>query len=75
MGRYAASSCLADAGAVGGGAMTAESALAKLRYLLSLGLPPGDVRRLIQVDLRGELSEGAASARLPQPLPATRREL
>lgn len=75
LGDYAASSCLAEAGAVGGGDMTAEAALAKLRYLLSLGLPPGDVRRLIQVDLRGELSEGTASTRPSEAMPAARREL
>lgn len=67
---YAASSCLAEAGAVGGGDMTAEAALAKLRYLLSLGLPPADVRRLIQVDLRGELSMGVHPPPVPLAPPA-----
>lgn len=65
LGSYAASSCLAEAGAVGGADMTAEAALAKLRYLLSLGLPPGDVRRLMPVDLRGELTPPAPAPSRP----------
>lgn len=63
LGGYAAGSCLAAAGAVGGADMTAEAALAKLRYLLSLGLPPADVRRLMPLDLRGELTEQSPAAR------------
>jgi L-asparaginase len=36
--------------------MTTEAALAKLTYLLSKDLPREEIRRLMQVDLRGELT-------------------
>lgn len=53
---YSTGRALADAGVVPGADMTPEAALTKLAWLLSLGLPPDEVRRLVAVDLRGELS-------------------
>lgn len=56
---YAAGRALADAGVVGGRDMTAEAALTKLQWLLSRpGLSIDEVRRLVPVDLRGELTPG-----------------
>lgn len=56
LGIYKAGSALVEAGAVSGGNMTTEAALAKLTYLLSKELPREEIRRLMQVDLRGELT-------------------
>ena len=36
--------------------MTVEAALAKLCYLISRNLRPGDIKKLIQTDMCGELS-------------------
>jgi L-asparaginase len=53
---YATGMALARAGAISGFDMTAEAALAKLRYLFSAGYTSAEVRRLMQQDLRGELT-------------------
>lgn len=56
LGTYAAGSALVEAGALSGGNMTTEAAITKLTYLLSKGLQREEIRRLIQTDLRGELT-------------------
>lgn len=52
---YEAGSRLRGAGVLSGGGMTREAALGKLHLLLGAGLPLAEVRRLVEVDLCGEL--------------------
>ncbi len=52
---YEAGSRLRGAGVLSGGGMTREAALGKLQALLGSGLPVDDVRRLVELDLCGEL--------------------
>lgn len=61
---YATGNALYDAGVIGGFDMTPEAALTKLFYLISQGLPTEEVRRSIQLDLRGELTDPTQSSRL-----------
>ena len=56
LGDYATGSALARAGIISGFDMTAEAALAKLSFLFSQNLPVDEVKRLMQTDLRGELT-------------------
>lgn len=56
LGAYETGSALVRAGAVSGGSMTTESAITKLTYLLSKGLPRNEICRLMETDLRGELN-------------------
>lgn len=56
LGDYATGSALAKAGVISGYDMTAEAALAKLSYLLSQNLSVGEIKRLMQTNLRGELT-------------------
>jgi lysophospholipase len=60
---YATGAALARAGVVGGADMTPEAALCKLAYLLSLDLPPEEVRRRVGVPLRGEMTAPGAAVR------------
>ena len=53
---YSTGRALLDAGVVSGFDMTTEAALAKLYYLFEQGLPPDEVRDLMQQNLRGELT-------------------
>lgn len=52
---YEAGSRLRGVGVLSGGGMTREAALGKLHMLLGAGLPIDEVRRLVEVDLCGEL--------------------
>jgi L-asparaginase len=52
---YEAGSRLREAGVLSGGGMTREAALGKLHALLGSGLDPSEVRRLVELDLCGEL--------------------
>ena len=56
MNGYATGNALSQCGVVGGVDMTLEAALTKLHYLLSKNLAPDEIRRLLQHDLRGELT-------------------
>ena len=53
---YATGNKLQQAGVISGFDMTVEAALTKLHYLLSKELPLAEVKRLMQENLRGELS-------------------
>ena len=53
---YEAGSRLRGAGVLSGGGMTREAALGKLQALIGAGLPVDEVRRLVELDLCGELS-------------------
>lgn len=52
---YEAGSRLRRVGVISGGGMTREAAFGKLQLLLGAGLPIADVRRLLELDLCGEL--------------------
>ena len=57
---YATGSALARAGVISGFDMTAEAALAKLVYLFSQDWTVGEIKRLMQTNLRGELTRNQA---------------
>ena len=57
MGAYANGDILRQAGLVSGGDMTTEAAFTKLYYLFSKGLSAEEIKRQIERNLRGELSE------------------
>ena len=56
-GKYESSFHLDDAGVISGGDMTTESALTKMMYLYGKGYGKGKVQKLMQKNLRGELTE------------------
>ena len=56
LGAYETSSALKRAGAVSGRDMTTEAAVAKLYYLFSCGYDKEAVKRLMEQDLRGEIT-------------------
>ncbi|MEU4344633.1 asparaginase [Nocardia sp. NPDC023852] len=58
--RYLPGRALLDAGAISGGDMTREAALAKLAYLVDLGLSGRQLHRWMTTNLLGELSKLAA---------------
>jgi lysophospholipase len=55
-GAYAAGHALAQAGVIPGADLTAEAALAKMAYVLGLGVSPDEARRLLATPLRGEMT-------------------
>ena len=55
-GDYAAGSAIGRAGAISGGDMTTEAALAKLYYLIALDLSASEIERRMRVDIAGELT-------------------
>lgn len=56
MGKYAASNPLKAAGVVSGYDMTTEAAVTKMMYVLGLGRPFEESRRLLSTPLRGEMT-------------------
>lgn len=54
--RYTAGMTMSECGVVPGHDITAEAAITKLMYLSGLGLPATEVRRQMQIPLRGELT-------------------
>ncbi|MDR0765499.1 MAG: asparaginase [Odoribacteraceae bacterium] len=55
-GRYATGRGLHEAGVINGRDITTEAALCKMMHVLGRGLPPDDTRRLLDSNLRGEIS-------------------
>ena len=60
---YSTGRALADAGVIAGADLTPEAALTKLQWLLSQDLTRSEVRRLMPLSLRGELTEPTISPR------------
>jgi L-asparaginase len=56
IGQYKASMSFAESGAVSGYDMTVEAAVTKLYYLLSGNYDPDRVKKLMETDLRGEMT-------------------
>lgn len=59
---YASGNALADIGVLSGSDLTVEAALTKLHYLFSTEQQLDTIKRLLAKDLRGELSELAATS-------------
>lgn len=56
MGKYETSMQLGQIGVIGGSDITTESAIAKMMYLLGQGFKGDELKRLLQLPLRGELT-------------------
>ena len=56
MGKYETSMKLSQIGVIGGSDITTESAIAKMMYLLGEGYSGGELKRQLQLPLRGELT-------------------
>ena len=57
LGAYETSSRLKSAGAVSGRDMTTEAAVAKLYHLFSLGVSDSDIKRMMEENIAGELTQ------------------
>ena len=57
LGTYETSNSLKESGAVSGKDMTTEAAVAKLYHLFSLGLTKDEIKREMETDIAGELTE------------------
>lgn len=57
LGSYATGHALAQSGVISGHDLTPAAALTKLFYLFGKGYTPEEVKQLIEVDLRGELTK------------------
>ncbi len=57
LGRYETSTYLKEIGVTSGGDMTFEATVTKLMWLLGQGLPVAQVKKLLEVSLKGELTE------------------
>ncbi len=55
-GHYETSARLTSLGIIGGDDITIEAAITKLMFVLGLGLPEADTRRLLSQNLRGEIT-------------------
>lgn len=64
LGRYESSKYLKEAGVVSGYDMTFESAVAKMMFLLGSRQDDAEIKRLLQVPLRGELTRGETNGEL-----------
>ena len=56
LGDYAAANGYKSIGIIGGGDMTIEAAYTKLTWLLAQGISPEQVKKLMQDNLRGEIT-------------------
>ncbi len=65
--RYQPGRALLDAGAISGGDMTREAALAKLSFLVAHGLTGAALRHWVTTNLLGELANPRAAPKLPSP--------
>ena len=57
LGRYETSAYLQEAGVISGHDMTFEAAVTKLMHLLAQGYPVEKVKQLLEISLKGELTE------------------
>jgi L-asparaginase len=57
MGKYETSMKLSEIGVIGGSDITTESAIAKMMFLLGQGFENDEIKKLLQVSMRGELTD------------------